>query len=138
MHPIRCCFLGYRSDVPKLLKAADLFVFPTYYEGQPFALLEAMAYNVPIVTTSTDGIPELIQHKMHGLLTKKGDSTDMLESIRWAMRNDDKMTQMAQMASIKVKEFSKENMLRQTLELMNEMVNKKEKLDLDKFFLNTN
>lgn len=48
-------FLGVRKDVPRLLKTADLFVFPTLFEGMSNALLEAMAAGCAIVTTA---IPE--------------------------------------------------------------------------------
>jgi glycosyltransferase involved in cell wall biosynthesis len=113
--------LGHRSDIPDLLQAADLFVLPTYYEGQPFALLEAMAYGLPLITTNTDGIPEVIQHKVHGLLTRKGDSADLLESIRWALQHPEEMQQMAGEARRRVKDFSGEKMLEQTLNLLKEL-----------------
>lgn len=48
-------FLGKQSNVPQLLKISDLFVLPTFFEGQSNALLEAMAANIPIITTN---IPE--------------------------------------------------------------------------------
>jgi len=111
-------FLGYRSDIPRLLQAVDLFLFPTYYEGQPFALLEAMAYGLPVIATATNGIPEVIEHQVHGLLTRKGDSCDLLETIRWALRNYDKMQVMAQNAKMKVQDFSQEKMLTETLGLL--------------------
>lgn len=110
--------LGYRSDIPKLLHAADLFVFPTCYEGQPFALLEAMAYGLPAIATATDGIPEVIEHQVHGLLTRKGDSCDLLEAIRWALRNYDQMQIMAQNAKLRVQEFSEKKMVEETLSLL--------------------
>ncbi|MCB0628222.1 MAG: glycosyltransferase family 4 protein [Lewinella sp.] len=113
--------LGHRSDVPDLLQAADLFVFPTYYEGQPFALLEAMAYGLPLITTTTDGIPEVIQHKVHGLLTKKGDSVELLESICWALHHPEAMRQMAEEARQRVKDFSEEKMLVETLNLLKDL-----------------
>ncbi len=130
-------FLGYRSDVPRLLQAADLFVFPTYYEGQPFALLEAMAYGAPIITSSTDGIPEVITHKVQGLLSRKGDSADLLEAIRWALRNPSQMATMAQKAQIKVQDFSQEKMLDQTFALLNERIDGKTEPDFNKVYANT-
>lgn len=110
--------LGYRSDIPRLLQSADLFVFPTYYEGQPFALLEAMAYGLPVITTDTDGIPEVIEHQVHGLLTRKGDSCDLLEAIRWALLHPEIMQGMAQNAKLRVRDFSEEKMLTETLGLL--------------------
>jgi glycosyltransferase involved in cell wall biosynthesis len=59
-------FLGYRSDVSRLLKAADIFVFPTHFEGLPFSLIEAMANGLPIIASDASSIPEIIEHKVHG------------------------------------------------------------------------
>lgn len=115
-------FLGHRSDVPRLLQAADLFIFPTYAEGQPFAILEAMGYSLPIIASATHGIPEVITHQVHGLLTRTGDSCDLLEKIRWALRNPEDMTKMAQKALLRVQDFSEEKMLKETWELLNAMV----------------
>lgn len=114
--------LGYRPDIPRLLQASDLFIFPTYYEGQPFALLEAMAYALPVIATNTDGIPEVLQHRVHGLLTRKGDSCDLLETIRWALRHEDEMQVMAGNARRRTKDFSRENMLAQTLTSLERLV----------------
>ena len=109
--------LGYRSDVPRLLKSADIFVFPTHYEGHPNALNEAMAHSLPIVTSNASGISELISNKVHGLLFRAGDSCDLLESIRWALRHPDEMQEMARNARLRIQDFSKERMIKETLEV---------------------
>ncbi|WEK51163.1 MAG: glycosyltransferase family 4 protein [Candidatus Kaistia colombiensis] len=56
----RVLMLGYRSDARELLAAADLFCLPSYTEGMPISIIEAMAMNVPVVATAVDGIPEQI------------------------------------------------------------------------------
>lgn len=114
-------FVGYRSNIPKWLKAADLFVFPTHYEGHPFALLEAMANNLPIVTSNASAIPELIEHQVHGLLFRTGDSCDLLENLRWALKNPDIMQKIAQNAQLRVKDFSEEKMLQETLMILRQI-----------------
>lgn len=111
-------FPGYRPDIPRLLQASDLFIFPTYFEGQPFALLEAMAYGLPVISTATDGIPEVIEHGVHGLLTRKGDSCDLQETVLWALRNPGKMQAMAANAKERIQDFSEENMVAQTLAVL--------------------
>lgn len=61
--------LGMRSDVPALLKVADVFAFPTEYrEGIPRALLEAGLAGLPIVTTQMPGCTDLVVDKWNGYL----------------------------------------------------------------------
>lgn len=125
-------FLGYRSDVPKLLASADLFLFPTRYEGQPFALMEAMAHGLPIVTSDACGIPELIENKVHGLLFRTGDSCDLLETTRWALRHPQQMQQMAIKAKLRVQDFSEQRMVEETLSLLQKLSNARKKVDSSK------
>ena len=53
-------FLPATSEVPELLRALDIFALTSFYEGAPFALLEAMAIGLPIVATQVGAIPEII------------------------------------------------------------------------------
>ena len=59
--------LGNRSDVPSLLQTADVFAFPSVYEGLPGALIEAMLASCAIVASDIPMITELIQHDIHGI-----------------------------------------------------------------------
>jgi glycosyltransferase involved in cell wall biosynthesis len=108
-------FLGYRTDVPRLLQSADLFVFPTHYEGMPFALLEAMAHSVPIVTSDASGIPEIIKHRLHGLLFSNSDCADLGKTLSWALSHPDQMQALALNAKLRVQDFSEERMVKDTL-----------------------
>jgi len=53
-------FIGSRSDVPQVLRALDVFAIPSFHEGTPFAMLEAMAMGLPIVASQVGSIPEII------------------------------------------------------------------------------
>jgi glycosyltransferase involved in cell wall biosynthesis len=114
----RVKFLGYRQDIPNFLTAADLFLFPSYQEGLPFAILEAMVYGLPIVASDTGGIPEMIIHEQHGLLFRTGDRQDLLQKLNWALAHPTAMTQMANMAQIQVQKFSEAKMLQETLKVL--------------------
>ena len=63
-------FTGYYPDkkLPKLYQAADVFAFSTFYEHHPFAVLEALATGLPVVTTTVGGIPETIDSGKNGFL----------------------------------------------------------------------
>jgi len=56
----RVKFLQATSEVPELLRALDVFALTSFYEGAPFALLEAMAMGLPIVATQVGAISEII------------------------------------------------------------------------------
>jgi glycosyltransferase involved in cell wall biosynthesis len=114
-------FLGQRSDVPRLLQAADLFIFPTHSEGLSFSLIEAMAHRLPILASDASSNPELIEHQVHGLLFRKGDSCDLLEHLRWVLRHPEDMAAMANASYRRSQDFQQAAMLEQTLDCLEGM-----------------
>ncbi len=82
--------LGNRNDVPTLLKIADYFVFPSWYEGLPGALIEAMMAGTPIIASD---IPENIEcvSSESALIFKKGSIDSLFNSIKWALSHEEKM-----------------------------------------------
>ncbi|MBY6159634.1 glycosyltransferase family 4 protein [Mameliella alba] len=77
-------FTGYRSqsEVAETLATADLFVLPSFAEGVPVVLMEAMASQVPVITTRIAGVPELVEHGASGLLVAPGDTEGLAKAIR--------------------------------------------------------
>ena len=65
----------------QLLETADVFVLPSYYEGIPMAILEAMSYAKPVIATRVGGIPELVQQDINGYLITPGDHPALLEAL---------------------------------------------------------
>jgi glycosyltransferase involved in cell wall biosynthesis len=75
--------LGWLSGAEKdnALQAARLFLLPSYAEGMPMALLEAMAFGLPVIATSVGGIPEAVIAGETGLLIEPGDRDALLKDI---------------------------------------------------------
>jgi len=74
-------FLGWRADVPQLLKRADVLLLPSRYEGMPNVVLEAMAAGVPIVATRAEGTEEILGELADACLVEFGRSHDLIERI---------------------------------------------------------
>jgi glycosyltransferase involved in cell wall biosynthesis len=80
-------FAGERGDIARILKASDVFAFPSRSEGQGLALTEAMAARLPCVASAVGGIPELITHGRNGLLFPREDA-DQLSRHLTALLSD--------------------------------------------------
>jgi glycosyltransferase involved in cell wall biosynthesis len=106
--------LGYRTDVERLMSAADLFVLPSRFEGFPFTILEAMAQGLTLVSTDAGDVPEMLRDGVHGMITRVGDSCGLLEALRWVLRHPARMSAMARNARVRAADFSQERMLRET------------------------
>lgn len=70
-----------REGVLTFFRAADVFVLPSYLEGLPIAILEAMALGIPTISTSINAIPEAIINRETGALVPPGDSEAIAEAI---------------------------------------------------------
>ncbi|MCA9405809.1 MAG: glycosyltransferase [Candidatus Omnitrophica bacterium] len=65
-------FLGYRNDVPRILRVCDIFVLSSFMEGVPLTILEAMAASKPVVATKVGGNPEVVIEGETGYLVPCG------------------------------------------------------------------
>ncbi len=84
--------LGFRSDVPDLLAAADLFVMPSRSEGLPMAIIEAMLTGVPVVATRVGGVHELIPTEDRGVLVPPEDPAALAAAIGPMVTDDSRRT----------------------------------------------
>ncbi len=81
----RVRFLGEQSCVPDILRAADLFVLASIYEGLPNTVLEAMQVGVPVVATAVGGVPEALQEGEAGVLVPPGSQSELAVRILWLL-----------------------------------------------------
>jgi len=71
-----------QDKVREYYNKADIFVLASFAEGVPVVLMEAMAKEIPVISTRITGIPELIEHEKDGLLATPGDTDDLAQQIR--------------------------------------------------------
>jgi glycosyltransferase involved in cell wall biosynthesis len=90
--------LGRRHDVPRLLRSADLFVFPSRTEGLPNAILEAMAAGLPVVATDVPGTRDLVRDGENGLLVRSDDATALAGALARLLDDRAMATVMAERA----------------------------------------
>jgi glycosyltransferase involved in cell wall biosynthesis len=77
----RVRFLGHRDDVPDLLAAADVFAFPSRFEGYPGAVLEAMGLGLPVVASAIGPVLEILEPEVTGLVVPSGDEESLAAAI---------------------------------------------------------
>jgi L-malate glycosyltransferase len=96
-------FLGKQDQVYEKLAAADLFLLPSQLESFGLAALEAMACEVPVISTNVGGVPEVVEHGVDGFLVEPGD---VKEAARYALEilsRSDRGRSMGQTARINAK-----------------------------------
>ncbi len=75
-------WLGHRSDIPKVLLAADVFVFPSLYEGLGGSLIEAQAAGLPIIASDIKVFEEVVQENYNAELFKTSDIEDLAAKLQ--------------------------------------------------------
>jgi glycosyltransferase involved in cell wall biosynthesis len=83
-----------RDEMPALYAAHDVFVFPSLVEGMPLTLLEAMASAMPVVTTETSGMADVVEDGVNGLLVPPGNSERLAEAVEQVCLSDDLRKQL--------------------------------------------
>lgn len=95
---------GYLSqaEVADQLARADVFVLPSFAEGVPVVLMEAMASRLPVVTTRIAGIPELVEDGVSGFVVPPGDATSLASRLGDLLADPDLRVQMGAAGRAKV------------------------------------
>jgi glycosyltransferase involved in cell wall biosynthesis len=86
---VRCLGWVDRKDLTHLLQRAAVFCLPSYDEGVPMAMLDAMSHGLPVVTTPVGGIPDLVFHNQNGILVTPGMIGQLTDELIRLLENKD-------------------------------------------------
>ncbi len=107
----RVHMIGYVPDAYKMMPSFDVFALPSYTEGLPITVLEAMQAGVPIVATTVGEVPEVLAHGGCGYLIPPGNSAALSEALEIIYRNREDAHEKANAAKQRVhSEYSVERM----------------------------
>jgi len=116
-------FLGHRQDVLEIMRAFDVFVFPSLAEGLPLALLEAMASGVIVVASNVGGIPDVLGNGLYGRLVPPRDAASLAAAMAdAALLSAEEKRKTAEAARLRVLgEFTKEVMCKALTDVYGEL-----------------
>jgi glycosyltransferase involved in cell wall biosynthesis len=114
-------FAGERNDVDQIYRLFDIYVLPSFQEGMPMALLEAMAAGLPTVATKVGGVPDLVSDRSVGLLVEPGDAETLAAGIRDLLNDQSQRERMGRVEE----HFSAATMARNYAELYEEALRRR-------------
>lgn len=113
---------GETKDIYDFFVMSDLFVFSSFEESFPRVILEAMAFELKIVTTNVNGIPEMVGDEHEAYLVEPGNPKALANAIQQCLENPEKSARMASNSYAKVcRMFDEENLLKNHLLLTKEV-----------------
>lgn len=92
------------SKKAELMNVSDAYILPSYKEGLPISILEAMSYQLPVISTKVGGIPEIVENGINGYLVNPGDRQAIRDAILKLMENETQRKRMGQISAQRVKE----------------------------------
>lgn len=115
--------LGFRDDIPQLLRILDVFVLTSLWEGLGRSLTEAMYTGRPVVATNVEGVPELVEDGRTGILAEPQDIQAIADGIVHLLQHPDEAKQMGRAAAAQINErFQADTMVRRIDELYQELL----------------
>lgn len=115
-------FLGKQEAIEEILSICDLFILPSESESFGLSALEAMACEVPVISTNTGGLPEVNIHGVTGFLSNIGDYQDMAANALHLLQNDTLLIQFRKNALNQAKNFDLDRILSQYVAVYEETI----------------
>lgn len=113
-------FLGFRDDINEICLASDIFVFPSFQEGLPVSVMEAMSAGLPIICSSIRGNNDLIENGVGGYTINPEDVDGFASSIEQIISNRDLRIKMGRRNIEMVRNYDKKVVKEKMLELYNQ------------------
>jgi glycosyltransferase involved in cell wall biosynthesis len=113
---------GFRKDLENVFADLDVLLYTSEEEGLGSTLLDAMAYGLPVVTTTAGGIPEIVKNEFNGLTAPVKDSQKLSMQVMRMLTDAPIREQMIVNAKNFVRNFSKEKMAEHTLKVYGEIL----------------
>lgn len=118
----RVTFTGYRSDIPALMQAFDVFALPSRWEGFGLVFLEAMAAGTPVVASEVSAVPEIVVDAETGYLVPPGESDEFAEYIDHLLEEPSLAERMGQSGRARLEaHFTVEQMVSETEAVYDEL-----------------
>jgi glycosyltransferase involved in cell wall biosynthesis len=95
----RVKLLGWRKDIPALLKACDVFILTSLWEGLPRAGVEALIAGKPVVAFSVDGVPEIVKDGRNGFVLAPGDHEEFARKVIQLLQDHDLYLRLSEAAA---------------------------------------
>ncbi|PCJ58012.1 MAG: hypothetical protein COA79_14670 [Planctomycetota bacterium] len=116
--------VGYSKDVHLYYQVMDGFIMPSLFEGFGLVAAEALMYEVPVVATNVDSLPEIIQHEKTGILIDKQDIEALTLKMKYLQEHQEKVLEWARQGKSFIEEnFSMENMINSHIDLYHSVMN---------------
>ena len=106
-------FLGKQEQISEILSIADLFILPSATESFGLSALEAMACNVPLISTNSGGLPEINVQGVTGFLSNVGDVDDMSKNAIYILSDDERLKHFKKAAIAQARKFEKQHIIPQ-------------------------
>lgn len=103
---------------------ADIYILPSYNEGLPIAILEAMSYTHPIISTPVGGIPEVVKDHQNGILVEPGNLEQIKEALLFFIKHPEVIESYGQKSYEIVQPYFPENVFLQLKKIYYDLLEK--------------
>jgi glycosyltransferase involved in cell wall biosynthesis len=106
-----------KKEIAKMYQASDVYVLPSYREGLPLTIFEAMAYGLPIVATPVNGVPYEVKNNVNGFLVSVGDIDGFVQAVEKILDHPSLAKKFAANNIKKAKNYTWDRIARKTMDL---------------------